>query len=75
MTDKSHDKAPAKWDGKERRAGIVDRRGAGAPKPFEEYPKMLDGGVIVKSAEEEKGAADAKKAGEKAAADAAKDKK
>ena len=41
------------WDGVNRRSGVADRRGAVAEKPFEEYPKMLDGGVVVNSADEE----------------------
>lgn len=44
----------AAWDGVERRvSGLADRRGAAAAKPFEEYPKMLEGGVVVNSADEE----------------------
>ncbi len=70
MTEKNDkyekpEKAKDKWDGAERRvSGVADRRGAAAPKPFEEYPKMVEG-VTYQTA-------DAEKAGAKATADAEK---
>lgn len=51
---KKHDDSESKWDGVERRSGADRRVMPSSAVPFQEYPKMLDGGVIVESAEAEK---------------------
>ncbi len=54
MAAKNEKTEKAEWDGSERRvSGVGDRRVA-QKSPFQEYPKMLDGGVIVNSANDEK---------------------